>query len=376
MIRCPWYQKDKSDLASGLANEDRLETKMRSGRSELLPLPKGIGPMRRVSLLIAVWALLATQSVFAQSWVDTIFPERAYDFGTVARGSKIRHAFRLVNRTGYDIRIANWETKCGCTEVRVGAKEIPNGTQTTVEAVIDTTRFVGTKASGLRLILDQPSFAAVDLNVTCFIRGDITLNPGLVDFGTVQRTANSKLTLQLNYAGGYPDWQIVKMKTQSSHVKAELKPQGMTADGQQQFLLTASLLPTVPQGFFKDEITLETNDPNAPAIPVSVNANVQTAIVTSPSIINLGRVKPGAIVSKKVIVRSASATPFKVTDLKGTKDELTGKSDQDTSRPLHTVDITFKAPEQAGPYNAVIEIATDLKDEPPAKIKTFATITP
>jgi len=332
--------------------------------------------MRRVSLLIAVWALLATQSVFAQSWVDTIFPERAYDFGTVARGSKIRHAFRLVNRTGYDIRIANWETKCGCTEVRVGAKEIPNGTQTTVEAVIDTTRFVGTKASGLRLILDQPSFAAVDLNVTCFIRGDITLNPGLVDFGTVQRTANSKLTLQLNYAGGYPDWQIVKMKTQSSHVKAELKPQGMTADGQQQFLLTASLLPTVPQGFFKDEITLETNDPNAPAIPVSVNANVQTAIVTSPSIINLGRVKPGAIVSKKVIVRSASATPFKVTDLKGTKDELTGKSDQDTSRPLHTVDITFKAPEQAGPYNAVIEIATDLKDEPPAKIKTFATITP
>jgi len=330
--------------------------------------------MRRVPILIAAWALLATHPVVAQSWVDSVFPERAFDFGNVARGSKVHHTFRLINRTGYEIHIADWRTKCGCTEVKVGARVIPDGTQTSIEAVIDTTKFVGHKASGLTLIIDQPNFVEVDLNLSCFIRGDITLMPGQVDFGTVQRSSSPKVSLQLSYAGGMPNWQVTKMKTQSNHVKAELKPVGTTIDGQQQFTLTATLYPTVSNGYFKDEITLETNDPSGPTIPISITANVQTAVVVSPSIINLGRVKPGTTITKKVVVRSAQ--PFKLTTLKANKDELSGKPDPEGARPLHTVDITFKAPDQVGPYNAVFEITTDLKDEPPATLRTFATVAP
>ena len=60
---------------------------------------------------------------------------------------------------------------------------IPPGTQTTVEATLNTTNFQGYKASGLTLILDRPAFVEVDLNLTCFIRGDIVMNPGQIDFG-------------------------------------------------------------------------------------------------------------------------------------------------------------------------------------------------
>src|SRR5689334_10817395 len=90
-------------------------------------------------------------------WVDSALPERAFDFGTVARGSQVRHAFALVNRSDQEIRIVDWRTKCGCTNVRVGAKVIPPGTQTTIEATIDTTRFLGYKPSGLTLIFDRPT---------------------------------------------------------------------------------------------------------------------------------------------------------------------------------------------------------------------------
>src|SRR5262245_10702548 len=106
-------------------------------------------------------------------WRTTVFPERTHDFGNVARGSRIRHAFPVINRTTTEIRIADWRTKCGCTDVRVGARVIPPGTQTTVEATIDTTRFQGYKASGLTLVLDRPAFDQIDLNMTCFIRGDV-----------------------------------------------------------------------------------------------------------------------------------------------------------------------------------------------------------
>jgi len=214
----------------------------------------------------------------------------------------------------------------------------------------------------------------VDLNLSCFIRGDIVLTPGQVDFGNVQRSSHPTLTLTLVYAGAQPNWEINKMQTQSAHVKAKLLPTGWTIEGQQQFQLTATLNPSVENGYFKDEIVLQTNDASSPTIPISVTANVQTAVVVSPSIINLGRVKPGEVVKKKVLVRSAQ--PFKLTDLKANKDDLAGTPDPEGARPVHTVDITFTAPKQAGPYNAVFEIATDLKDEPPAKLTTFATVSP
>ena len=116
-------------------------------------------------------------------WTREVFPVRTHDFGTVARGSKVRCVFPIVNKTSADLEIAEVRTKCGCTEVRVGARVIPPGTKTTIEAILDTTKFIGYKASGLTLILKQPTFAEIDLNFTAFIRSEITLEPGQADFG-------------------------------------------------------------------------------------------------------------------------------------------------------------------------------------------------
>ena len=145
--------------------------------------------MRRMMLIGLLGTIVSGGSVCGQDfdWVASALPERAFDFGTVARGSQIRHTFHLVNRTNQEIHISDWRTKCGCTDVRVGARLIPPGTQTTIEATIDTSKFLGYKPSGLTLIFDQPSFVQVELNLTCFIRGDIVMNPGQVDFGIVRR---------------------------------------------------------------------------------------------------------------------------------------------------------------------------------------------
>ncbi len=80
--------------------------------------------MSRLLMVSVAWSCLSIttgSACLAQSdWLTAAFPERAYDFGTVARGSQIRHAFPIVNTTNQDIRIADWRTKCGCTDVKVG----------------------------------------------------------------------------------------------------------------------------------------------------------------------------------------------------------------------------------------------------------------
>jgi hypothetical protein len=330
--------------------------------------------MRRITLLLAAWVALLAQPAGAQNWVDSLFPERAFDLGTVARGSKVHHTFKLVNRSGQEVHIASWRTKCGCTEVHVGAREIPPGLQTGIEAVIDTTKFQGPKSSGLTLVIDRPYYTEVDLNLTCFIRGDITLTPGQVDFGTVQRSAGPELSLNLVYAGGVPNWGITKMQTRSPHLSARIQEQGRTYEGQLSYLLTATLKPGIGNGPFKDEITLFTNDPSSPAIPISVTANVQTAVTVTPSPILLGRVKAGETIKRTVIVRSPQ--PFKLLALKPSKDELSATTDPDGAGPIHKVDLTFKAPAVPGPYNGVVEIETDVKDEPPTRLPAFATVVP
>jgi hypothetical protein len=310
-------------------------------------------------------------------WLASVFPERAYDFGNVARGSQVRHTFPVVNRTNSEIRIADWRTKCGCTDVRVGARVIPPGTQTTVEATINTTNFQGYKASGLTLVLDRPNFVEVDLNLTCFIRGDILTNPGLLDFGIVRRSAKLPTTsLTLTYAGGRSDWDIVQMKTETTKVKALARELNRSADGQIQWLVTATLQPTITNGYFKDELRLVTNDSPAQTIPISIVANVQSAVSVTPSIVNFGRVRPGQSLTKSNIVHVRSTSPFTLTKLVSSQPDLEPSEPKPGPAADHILNLKLKAPESPGPYYALIKAETDLKDEPPLQVKIFATVTP
>lgn len=308
-------------------------------------------------------------------WLASALPERAHDFGTVARGSLLRYSFPLVNRTDQEIVINNWRAKCGCTNVNVGAKVIPPGTQTTIEVTVDTTKFSGPKPSGLTMIFERPSFVEVDLNTSCYIRSDIVTNPGLVDFGIFRRTDKlPSASLTLTYAGGRSDWEVTKMKTRSANVKAEFRELNRTVDGQINFSLTATLQPGVENGYFKDEITLVTNDETTPTIPIAVVANIQSAVALTPSIVNFGQVKPGQSVSKTVLVRSSQA--FSITDLTASQDELKSADQTKGAKPVHQVTLTLKAPAQAGPFHSTLTVKTDIPDEPAAVLKTFATVGP
>jgi hypothetical protein len=330
--------------------------------------------MRFALPVLAAMAMVVPQTAGAGDWTDVVFPERTHEFGTVARGSKVRHSFKLINSTAQEIHIASWKTKCGCTDVKVGARDIPPGTQTVIEAVIDTTNFKDYKASGLTLFLDRPTPASVDLNITCFIRTDVTLNPGQVDFGVVNRSKGAELELALTYSGSLPNWKVMEMRTVSDHVVARLKETGRSAGGQVNYTLTATLKPSAPVGIFKDEITLTTNAPNTPSIPVSVSAMVQSNVIVSPSVINFGTVKAGQTIQKTVLVRSAQS--FQLTEIKPGQPDLSAPDAGADSKGLHSVVLTFKAPGRPGPYNTTVEFETDLKDEPPARLTAFANIVP
>lgn len=330
-------------------------------------------PIARALALATCLACASTASA-QQNWYDTILPEKTHDFGTVARGSKVRHSFPIVNTTDQEVHIADYRTKCGCTEVKLGARNIPPGTQTTIELTLDTTRFSGHKASGITLIFDKPQFVQTDLNLTSFIRADVMMNPGSVDFQTVPRGDSTSQSLTLTYYGPKADWAITRLTTISEHITAELREVSRNPGSSVQYQLTTKLNATAPAGNFRDEVNLLTNDEASPSIPISVTAVVQPALTISPAILNLGRMRPGQSVQKTVLVRGSKS--FKLTGATCPKPDLTAAAALGETKPFHPVTITFKAPTTPGPYNATLEITTDLADEPPATITAFAQVIP
>ncbi len=330
--------------------------------------------MRRVALVLAA-LVTGAASARAQVWVNLVFPNREHNFGTVARGSKVHHTFKVVNTLPQEIHIATFRPKCGCTDVKLGAQTIPSNTQTVIEAVVDTTKFVGHKESGLTLVIDRPVFQEIDFRLSCFIRGDITLTPGEVNFGVVNRAGGKSEDLSLLYVGGQPDWAVTKMQTLSPHVSARLTEQPRSPGGSQvTYALSVTLNPSAPVGILKDEITLHTNDPTSPTIPVSVSAIVQSNVTVTPSVMALGQVRAGETLERTILVRSTQ--PFQIVGSKSNRPELSLAPPGDKPSPLHQVKATFKAPAQAGPFHAVIEVETDVKGEPPAKVNAFATVVP
>lgn len=329
------------------------------------------GHGRRALPLFALWFGLA--AVTRGDWVDQVFPERSFDFGTVARGSRVVHAFRVVNSTKQTVRIASYTAKCGCTAVHIGAKEIPPGTQTRVEMTLDTTKFEGPKSSGITLQLDRPELKTVELDVRSVIRSDLTITPGLVEFGGVLRSSHPRTSLMLNYAGSDPSFQITGMKTISAALKAELKPLGRTTTGALAYQLTADLDPQgLRDGRFKDEITLQTTDPRMPNVPVSVAARIQSAVSLTPAVLDLKDVPSG--VSKEWTTLVKGATPFRLTGAKLVQGEAALPTITDEAKALHVLKFRFTAPAEAGPAHIVVELQTDVANEPPLRLTVFANV--
>lgn len=330
--------------------------------------------LSQASFLVVCLFAAAGVQVTAQDWVNAIFPDRNHEFGTVAKGSKLRYSFKVVNSTDKELHIAGYETKCGCTEVKIGADTVPPGTQTTIEATLDTKNFTGLKPSGLTLVIDRPGPARVELNMSCFIRADVTLQPGQFDFGAVKRTDGPTQTLNLQYIGGNADFRVTGSQHHSPRLKVKITEENR-ANGQANYRIVANLEPKGPLGFYKDQITLKTNDPASPEIPIFVTGQIQGLLSASPSVMNLGQVAKGAAVQKTVILKADK--PFTVKETKATKGEVTAAApNAQTDQPVRTLSITYKAPDKPGPDHAVLEITSDIPEEPPARINLFATVIP
>lgn len=329
--------------------------------------------MRRLSriLMTVVVLLLSATVAQAQDWAKKMFDLTARDFGVVTKGSKTEQVFTVENIYEEDAHVEQIVSSCGCTVATIDKNTLKTWEKAKITATIDTRNFTGRRDATLRVVFDKPFRAEVQLQVHCFIRGDVVVRPDTVQFGTVPLGKSVQKKVSIAYAGRN-DWRIERAESSNPNLVARAveTSRGM---GQVSYDLTVTLKADAPAGYLRDHVFLVTNDFNAQAarVPVPVDGAVAAALTVRPLPVMMA--EPGQAVPRNLVVEGQ--TPFRITAIEcdDPRFKFTAPTEAKT---VHAIPVTFTADDKPGKIKATIRIKTDLGNAAPIEVTVQAQIVP
>jgi len=319
--------------------------------------------------LIVFASLCLAAPASAASWADAMFDELSKDFGSVPRGPALTHPFRLTNNTGKPVHISGVRVSCGCVTASASKTDLEPGESTSVEAHMDTRRFIGIKSVTIFVHFVQPHWEEVRLWVQANSRDDISVTPEAFSLGQARRGTTPSSTVTVTFLGNGLS-EITEVQRESNYIQASLKQLRRDADAVS-YQLTATIRADAPVGKWYSDIWLKTNNSVMPKVRVPLTVEIESALSFSPSSVNLGLVKPGAESERKLIIRGVK--PFRITKVQGTDNQLSVKDSTNASKPVHVLTVTLK-PAKTGDFSRILKVITDLKEEGEVEFEAKAQI--
>jgi hypothetical protein len=301
----------------------------------------------------------------AQGWAEKLFihegvPQTTHDFGTVPRGALVSHRFVLKNIYAVPLQVST-RTSCGCVSATASPPTLQPRETGTIDVVMDARRFTGSKTVSVYVTVGPQFTSTATLTVMANSRADVVFNPGQVTFGVVPLGQSPTQTIDVEYAGVL-DWKIESVQTGDAPLEVKVQ-QLYRKQGGAGYRLSVTLK-DAPAGANKWEFHLQTNDPASPSVPVLAEATVQAPLAAVPSVVALGGVKIGEVVTRRVVLRGNQ--PFRVMRVDGEGAGVTVEVPQ-AANPVQIVTIKF-APTKAGDVRRQLVFQTDLERDSTASV--------
>jgi hypothetical protein len=326
--------------------------------------------------LVAVWLVASpamSQDGYSPKWASQLFGDKlTHDFGTVARGATAEHHFVLENIFLEDVEIGAVSSSCGCTKLNTTKKLVKTYDTAEIVAELDTQRFVGFKESTINVALtfrpqdrSRPAVSAnLALKIRAFIRGDVVFQPGEVQFGTLSPGQAAEKRVTLTYAG-IPNWKLVEAASPASYLAVAFKETGRAYDPnlkatQVVYDVSVKLNDAAPTGYFQEQVSLKTNDPDVQKshVPLVVRGYIVPTLSVNPTVLMLGEVKSGESVSKPLVVSGIKGKPFRVAGVTGPDEQFRFTPPAD-AKDVQVIGVQFTAGNKPGKIVGKIHITTD-----------------
>lgn len=328
--------------------------------------------MRNLCLSLLFGAVLCGTAA-GQEWARKMFETTSHDFGVVPRGADPKFRFDFKNIYKETVHIAGVRTSCGCTTPKVSKDTLETYEKGAIVAQFNTHSFMGRRSATLTVIIDEPYYAEVQLNVVGVIRSDILLKPGKVSFGPVDHGQPAIQHVRLKHYGSQ-DWQITGFKTDSKFLTAEASRMA-SPFGDMEYDIKVKLSQQAPVGYLKETITILTNDGTSSSFPLEVEGRIIPEVTVRPASLFLGALRPGQKVTKQVIIKGKR--PFKITSIDCEGDCFEFGELPEATKTLHIVPVTFcpsSADIKQGKVTQKILVHTSLGEDMSAEFLAYAQI--
>jgi hypothetical protein len=273
--------------------------------------------------ILATFAICSAVHAQSGAWADKLFQGKlTHDFGVVNRGDTLKYSFKVTNIYKVPLDITQVRTSCTCIKAAESKKKLEPNESASINVVVDTSTFTGARTVKVYVKVGPQFISEATLFVSMNSRGDIVSTPPQLDFGNIQRGQTPSKTVDLEYVGNSPGWQvkeILNSPTSPYALKVEILPPGPDGKTRRGYRLIATLKADAPIGSFKNDVTLRTNDRVNPDLVYNILGNIQEPLVISPNPARMNG-KVGETLTKKIFLRSSE--PFAITAIDGMGDGI------------------------------------------------------
>ncbi|HUS40546.1 MAG TPA: DUF1573 domain-containing protein [Pirellulales bacterium] len=315
--------------------------------------------IRRLILAFVIFTAQATLScepVAAQDWASKMFDKLEHDFGDVAKDAATEYRFQITNRYLEDMNISSVHASCGCTTPTITKNLLKSGEVAELIAQFNTDRFEGQHGATLTVRFAPPYAAEVRVQVKGYVRRDVVIVPGRIEFGSVDAEQGVEKKAKIYYAGR-DAWQLVDVRSNNKDFKVELL-ETQRGNGNVVYELLFRLKKGAPPGYINDRLTLVTNDLRRTFVPLSVEGHVIASLSVSPQSLQMGAIRPGESVTRQIVVRGKD--PFTITNITSASGNTAFSfATSDEPRKLHMIPITYTATDATGKVVDRIQITID-----------------
>lgn len=340
--------------------------------------------MWKLPLSLFLVCIVLIENAAADSWGANLFPTKRHDFGSVTLGADAEFRFELTNIYNSDLRLVSLRSSCGCTSARFSTVLLKPGETGAVIARLNTSgQHLHSKSSVLTVQLETvvggtPRIDTVQLFVSGYIRPDVLLTPGSVEFGAVSEGTSVTRTLQLEYTG-HPGWALTNIERSLPFIYARAE-EVLRERGNVTYRITAVIKEDAPPGYVRDALRFTTNElqpgKREPVeITLPVHGVVTATLQAKPSPIQIGILSPGETAVKNIIIRSE--TPFRITNVSAADNRFRfAFSGRESTVQL--ISVSFSAqpflPGQSQDITEVIHISTNDSRQNTIAVHAFGRI--
>lgn len=303
-----------------------------------------------------------TSTVRAADSPTAFVPVKNYDFGTVKKGEKVSHCFKLENRGTAPFKTVRMELSLPDMTARVPAS-IPAGKTDQVCIEFDTSNLSLKVRAQALLFTNDPSQPQIPLLVTGVVKAPIDIVPMGAVFAAVWKGEGGQSTVTIVNNRPAP-LEVRGLNVEGQDFKAQLQ----TEKPGEVYKLVVTIPSSLAPGSYTGGVDVSTDSADYARIRIPINILVKDEIYTFPPGVDFGSVSlaqtgsnPAAAGTDRAewFLVKKRAGKFKIksiaSDVPGLKITQTPEGESSTFR----VDVTLPEHLQSGSLAGKIEVLTD-----------------